>query len=88
MTVIETKRLRPAQATHGHPEVQQTTGEYVALERHDQHMAIASKLIPVVIGPEDVYAIVMTNGGRRCLKPSLDFFRRIAMPMTRFALCS
>ncbi|WP_277049497.1 ParB-like protein [Caballeronia mineralivorans] len=88
MKVIEIKRLRPTQATHGRREVQQKTGEYVALEGDDLDMAIASKLIPVVTGPGDVYAIVMTNGGRKCLKSSLDFFRRIAMLMRRFGLCS
>jgi len=58
MKAIEIKRLRPTQATHGRREVQQKTVEYVALEGHDLDMAIASKPIPVVLGPGgNVFAI-------------------------------
>jgi hypothetical protein len=58
MKIIEIKRLRPTQATHGRREVQQKTGEYIALKGHDLDMAIASKPIPVVLGPGgDVFAI-------------------------------
>jgi hypothetical protein len=57
MKAIEIKRLRPTQATHGRREVQKT-GEYTALEGRDPDMAIASKPIPVVLGPGgDVFAI-------------------------------
>jgi hypothetical protein len=68
MTVIETKRLRPAGATHGHPEMQRMTGEYMALEGHDQHMAIASKLIPVVM----VVRLVTQNGSVAGIQASVN----------------
>jgi hypothetical protein len=55
---VKIEALHPTQMTHGLREIQQKIDAYKSLSRHDLAMAIASKPIPVVLGPHDnVFAI-------------------------------
>lgn len=50
--IFEIKRFVPPQVTRGHREVQQMTGEYVALEGYGQYMANRIGPTSVVAGPD------------------------------------
>lgn len=51
MKTVTLKQLRPTQATHGLREVNQKIAEFRSRSKHAMSMAVASKPIPVVLGP-------------------------------------
>jgi hypothetical protein len=74
MKIVQIKRLRPTQATHGRREVQQKTGEYVALEGHDLDMAIGSQPILVVLHRQAL-SLISADIDKNGACPRLDELR-------------